>query len=195
MEELKKLSDINKPDERNLHFCVMNEITRETRPFDITDIYNAVDEIKLTEKVPEDIISQFNVARNLAIYSWHSYSFNQISELKAFSCIEMALRDRLSENKIGLKALIKKAVRLGLIKDKGFVFLGDDASDSTKYSESLIDVIPHLRNDLAHGSATLHPGAVGTLQKCAEFITQLYENEISKQLDEDKECSQGIMAG
>lgn len=184
MEELKKLSDIDKPDVRNLYRCVMNTVTRETRPFDITDIYNAVDEIKLIEKVPNDIISQFNVARNLAIYSWHSYSFNQISELKAFSCIEMALRDRLSENKIGLKALIKKAVGLGLIKDRGFAFLGNNTSDSTKYSESLIDVIPHLRNDLAHGSAILHPGAIGTLQKCAEFINQLYGNEVSKQLDE-----------
>lgn len=81
MEELKKLEDLEKPDERNLFYSVINTETGEPRPYEITDLYRSVEAVTLSNKVPEDISSQFNVARNLAVYSWHSYSFNQVSEL------------------------------------------------------------------------------------------------------------------
>lgn len=44
--------------------------------------------ITLSDSVPKEIVSQFNIARNLAVYSWFSYSFHQVSEMKAFSAVE-----------------------------------------------------------------------------------------------------------
>jgi len=180
MEELKQLHDLDKPDERNLFYSVINAETGESRPYNISDLYGSVELITLSDKVPDDISSQFNVARNLAVYSWHSYSFNQVSELKSFSCVEMALRDRIGKHKYGFRGQIKKAVNLGLIKDAGFGITADSHHSNNSYSDSLKDIVPNLRNGLAHGSTTLHPGAVGTLQWSADFINQLYENEFNK---------------
>ncbi|NRA22576.1 MAG: hypothetical protein HRU05_19055 [Oceanospirillaceae bacterium] len=175
MEELKKLEEIDQPDVRNLFYSIINTETGESRPFDITDLYASVKAVELSAKVPEDVISQFNVARNLAIYSWHSYSFNQTSEMQSFSVVEMALKDRLGKHKYGFRGLIKKAVNIGLIKDVGFRRIKGTHHKDNSYSESLKDIVPHLRNNLAHGSVTLHPGAVATLQWSADFINQLYK--------------------
>jgi len=183
MEELKKLQELQSPDQRNLYYCVINKITGEQRPIDVKDIYYSVERIELSTKVPEDIISQFNVARNLAIYSWFSYSFHQVSEMKAFATVEMALRERLGRHKCGFKGLVKKAVNLGLIKDSGFSHIeAPEDPNSTEYSAKLPDIMPSLRNSLAHGSTTLHPGSVNNLAICADFINQLYENEFNKQV-------------
>lgn len=100
----------------------------------------------------------------------------------------MALRDRIGKHKYGFRGQIKKAVSLGLIKDEGFKVTVDSHHSNNSYSESLKDIVPELRNGLAHGSTTLHPGAVSTLQWCADFINQLYENEFNQ-------SSQGTQQG
>lgn len=151
MEELKKFEELKKPDKRNLFYCVIDQLTGEQRQIDAKDIYASVEKIELSNTVPTDIRSQFNVARNLAVYSWFSYSFHQLSELKAFSTVEMALRDKFGKHKYGLKRLIKKAVNCGLIKDSGFNHIEKpDNPNSTEYSENLPDIMPLLRNPLAH---------------------------------------------
>lgn len=176
MEELIKLGDLGKPDWRNQVYSVINIETGDSRPYDIDDLYYSVEAVTLSNNVPEDIISQFNVARNLAIYSWHSYPFNQVSELKSYSCVEMALRSRVGKHKYGFRGQIKKAVHLGLIRDEGFSNIENSHHSNNSYSESLKDIIPNLRNGLAHGSTTLHSGAVSTLQWSADFINQLFDN-------------------
>lgn len=179
METLKKLEELGNPDERNLRYIQVNYTTGEQRTLEIKDIYSAVERVKLSAKVPEKIQSQFNVAKNLAIYSWFAYSFHQISDMKAFSTVEMALRDRLGEHRYSFKGLIKKAVNLGLINDSGFHHIEESKNVTTnEYSAKLPEIMPYLRNSLAQGSTTLHPGSAGNLAICADFINQLYENEL-----------------
>ena len=183
MEELKKLEELQNSDKRNLHFCIIDHSTGKQRPLDVKDIYSSVERIELSEAVPEDIRSQFNVARNLAVYSWFSYSFHQISELKAFSTVEMALRSLLGKHKHGFRGLTTKAVNSGLIKDLGFSHIEKpENSNSTEYSAKLQDIMPALRNSLAHGNTTLHPGSVSNLRICADFINQLYEKKFNNQM-------------
>lgn len=183
MEELKKLEQLQNPDKRNLYFCIIDHSTGKQRPLDVKDIYSSVERIELSEAVPEDIRSQFTVARNLAVYSWFSYSFHQISELKAFSTVEMALRSLLGKHKHGFRGLIKKAVNSGLIKDLGFSHIEKPGNpNSTEYSAKLQDIMPALRNSLAHGNTTLHPGSVSNLRICADFINQLYEKKFNNQM-------------
>lgn len=42
------------------------------------------------------------------------------------------------------------------------------------YVEVLIETMPSLRNDLAHGSPILHNQALSSIQICADFINQLF---------------------
>ena len=182
MEELKKLEELHNPDKRNLVYGVIDRDTGKQRSLDVTDVYSSVEGIGLSAKVPESIRSQFNEARNLAIYSWFSYSFHQIAEMKAFSTVEMALRDRLGNHKkSGLKRLIKMSVNVGLVKDSGFSHIAKPESpSSTEYSQHLPKIMSSLRNSLAHGSTMLHPFSADTLVICADFINQLYENESNR---------------
>lgn len=176
MEEFKLLASLTNPDERNLYWVAIDRSTGISSRLGLEDIYNSVSEISLDETVPEDIRSQFNVAKNVAVYSWYCYPFHQICEMKAYSTVEYALKHRLEQNSPFPK-LINKAINLGLIKDAGFSHLRklvDEAS--VDYSKSLVKIMPELRNGLAHGGTTLHPGAAGTLRICADFINQIYRN-------------------
>lgn len=175
MEEFKKLEELNKPDERNLYYRLMNMDTGESRRICVEDVYRAIETIILNENVPEDVVSQFSVAKNLALYSWYSYPFHQISEMKAFSCVELALKIKVGKEIRGLSTLIKKALSLGLIKDNGFRHIKVNRDNPVQYSEMLPKLIPKLRNELAHGSTTLHTGSIMNLQICADLINQLYE--------------------
>lgn len=43
------------------------------------------------------------------------------------------------------------------------------------YTKMLVDVLPGLRNNYAHGSTDLHNQALGTIRIVCEIINQLYE--------------------
>ena len=173
LEKFKLLSKITEPDSRNQHYVVTNTKTGESRPMTIEDVYQSVKSISLSESVPDSIKSQFNVAKNLAVYSWFSYSFHQIAEMKAYSVVEAALKMKLGTHKNGFRGLIKKAVNTGLIKDSGFQHIKSD-EESVQYSSQLPGLMSGFRNNLAHGSTKLYPGSVTDLRICADFINQLF---------------------
>ena len=177
MEELKKLEEIMLPDVRNKHYVIVNQETGKQRKLGLQDIYEAIKSVELHKGIPDDIRSQFNVARNLAIYTCFSYSFHQISDLKAFSTVEYTLRKLYGNNKQSFRRLIERAVSDGLLKDSGFshIEINSQSENSQKYVKQLPDLMPKLRNNLAHGSCTLHPGSVANLTICADFINQLYK--------------------
>jgi hypothetical protein len=180
MEHFTEFSQITTPDERNLFFVVVDEKTGESRKKSFEDIYHSVAQIELVTSVPDKIRSQFNIAKNLAVYSWFSYPFHQLSEMKAFSTVEDALKCVLGKHKHGFRGLLKKAVRLGIIKDQGFSHIPTPEDPaSIEYSEKLPEIISKLRNGLAHGGATLHPGSIMNLRICSELINQLYEYELN----------------
>lgn len=180
MEKFKEFENITKPDRRNLGFCKINKETGETTPLELKDIYDSISYVQLTNTVPEQVISQFNAAKNLAIYSWFSYFFHQIAELKAYSTLEMALRLKLKKD-CGLKKLLQETVKLNIVKDKGFSHIADKIKDidETTYSKELPKILANFRNELAHGSTMLYPGAISSLKICADIINQLFNNKLS----------------
>ena len=119
------------------------------------------------------------MARNLAIYTWFCYAFHEISELKAYSTLEMALRLKFGGGKNGFKKLLIDAVNSGLIKDRGFCHIreGLKDSDSTSYVDRLPELMPRFRNELAHGSNRLNTGSFINLAICADFTNQLFAQE------------------
>jgi len=160
MERLKKINEITSPDTRTTSFVIVNRETGQKREFRICDLHEEVELITLDDTVPEAVRSEFNVARNLCLYSWYCYSFHSVACFKAYSTIEMALRIRLGkpdEAKCNLRPMLKEALVKGILQDK-----------------LAPDTIPDLRNLIAHGSTMNGPWSVQMLRLCAETINELF---------------------
>jgi hypothetical protein len=80
---LKALSEICKPDVRQANLVG-----------DLSDIHSVLTEIVLHNRVPSNVRQLFETAKNVSLYSWFAYRFHQVSEMVAFSALEMALRER-----------------------------------------------------------------------------------------------------
>jgi len=50
-----------------------------------------------------------------------------------------------------------------------------EARNKLDMVSGIVEMIPRLRNQLAHGSSTLNPSSIATLQIVAEVINQIYE--------------------
>ena len=172
MESIKPLDEILKPDFRT----AIRQVSfpgKPSRPIDLEDIHSWISAITLNKNVPDDVRTQFVQAQNLAIYAWFCYQFHTTSELAAFAAVEMALK-RKYDSKANLAHLIKRAAQDGLISDQGFSVGRNREPDGRRYVDILSEVIPTLRNDLAHGSTTIHPFSYTSLNTCADFINQVF---------------------
>jgi hypothetical protein len=159
MEDLKKLEEITSPDSRTKGFAIFNRETGQKREFGIKDLHEQVEFIKLDEAVPEEVRGEFNVARNLCLYSWYCYPFHNVACLKAYTTIELALRVRLGkvDDRTSLRPLLEEAVA------KGFVKYG-----------WMPEAVAGLRNLAAHGSSMNGPWSVMVLSRCAEVLNELF---------------------
>lgn len=166
----KRLEDLTKIDESHVLLAQMTG-----RVLDLDRLYRSVASIELNEGVPEDIRGQFNVARNMALYTYFCYDLAPEAQLKTFTVIELALRHRANNPKgKTLRPLLKLAVSQGWIRDSGFRHIKNPLPENP-YSCSLIDTIPELRNESAHGSTNLSPETVWYLERCADLVNQLFQ--------------------
>lgn len=169
MEELKTIGQLEKIDERHI---LLGQITG--RILDKQKLHATIASINLNSSAPEQIRSQFNVARNLALYSYYCYSFAPEVQAKTFTIIEFALKLRDgSGERLMLRKLLSKAVSEGWICDRGFRHLSNPSSNND-YCKSLIDLIPSMRNTFAHGTNQLTPYVIDHLTICADLINQLF---------------------
>lgn len=198
MDVLKPLEEITAADERWGFFVHLDSAELAFRPVELADRYAEISAINLVETVPENIREHFETAKNLLLYAWFVYRFIPVAELHAYSTVEMALRGRASQASLktkNFKALLKLAIDRGWIVDDGFSIvqrerkameeerewrrqfgwqITPEEQDSQRYCKILLDAMPFLRNNLAHGSTTVHPGGIGTLALCADMINQLF---------------------
>lgn len=173
---LKPLNQVTEPDRRNCYY-VVERADGKVGPLSLEDLHLWASRITLEPCVPEPVREHFAQAQNLAVYSWFYFPFNVTAQLLAFASVELALRFRLQPKAKApkFKTMIRQAVRLGLIKDEGFmVAQGRNYETEPPYVEVLIETMPSLRNDLAHGSPILHNQALSSIQICADFINQLF---------------------
>lgn len=174
MEDLKELGELTEIDERHL---LIGQLTGKVP--NLKKRHKLISEISLHAGVPEEIRSQFNVARNMALYQYFYYALAPEVQLKTYTIIEMALRTRA--NLIGRKSfrkLVETAVMQGWIKDAGFRHI-KDPKPGDPYCHTLMDVLPDLRNESAHGSTNLTPDNIGHLEKCADLVNQLFDPDSS----------------
>ncbi len=181
MEEFKEYSELTKIDNRYLSLAQLTG----TIP-DLKKIHSALGEIHLNSEVPTDIKSQFNVARNMALYSYFLYSLVPEVQLKSYTIIEYALRlkaekegvNKNAKRPLMLRKLLDLAVKQGWVKDSGFRHINDPSS-SNDWCKSMVHTISDLRNSQAHGSTMLTPDFYHHICVCADFINQLFPGKAS----------------
>lgn len=179
MEKFKELSKLTEIDSRHLAFA---KVTGNLP--DLEKIHQLLSKETLNPEVPEDIQSQFNVARNMAIYSYFLYSLAPEVQHKTYTVIEFALRIKSEQHQIQkksskpmmLRQLLKLALKKGWINDKGFRHV-KNPSDSNQWCKDMVDTIPNLRNSQAHGTHLLVPDFYHHIRVCADFINQLFPTE------------------
>lgn len=174
---LKPIDSLLDPDPRyEIMARLDSPIVGGHRPMQIGDMHQLVSPIVLNEYVPVEISQQFDLARVAFIYSWFAYELATLAEQQAYSVLEMALRKRAEAEaappkRRGLAALLKLATNRGWLRHEEFEMSWPGSTEKM----SLLELLPHFRNELAHGSTNLFPqGSLEMLQNCALIINKLY---------------------
>jgi len=169
MEKFKSLEELTEMDEKHrLMGLVCGSIPN------LKGMHEFLSEEVLNEETPDEIKGQFNVAKNMALYSYYFYALAPEVHLKTYSIIEHALRVKTNPKKpMMLKALINHALAQRWISDSGFRNIKNPSPDN-EWCKSMVETIPSLRNSKAHGSTILVGDCLHHISSCADFINQLF---------------------
>lgn len=200
---LKQLNEIFDPDPRSTSFVRYDATGRH--PKAIEDHHKDIAAIRLSEGVPAAIRDEFDTIRNLYLHSWYVYDFTVAASQYGYALIEKTIKEkcRCSELPLkgneGLKKLLKLSIRKGWLTNAAFDFamewtateLVPDVSGTeppsllttpcyrptdTDYCEGLVESLPFLRNQAAHGEAGLGfpSSTLGTINICACIANALF---------------------
>jgi len=106
---LKPRTEITTPDIRHSYLVRINQETGEQRNITLDDHYNGVEAYSLHDGIPDNIATQFDVARNIYIYAWYEYRFFNVAEANVLTVLEYALKERIGDTAI--KSYIKERNR------------------------------------------------------------------------------------
>ena len=162
MEQLKPKDELLLPDIRNRNRVNLDHSTGVVTEMTCYTIYDEVSKITLRGGAPSNVRSHFETARNLLVYSWFVYTFNIAAIMQALASLEMAVREKTGEKKTPFKTLLDK------------VFKNRQLFNPLGPALPLSIAISKARNDLAHGSPTLHGMGLPWVTTCAELINELY---------------------
>lgn len=168
MENFKTLEELTEMDEKHR---LMGGICGSTP--DLKSMHNYLSKEELNPNVPDEIKGQFNVAKNMALYSYFFYALVPEVHLKTYTIIEHALRIKSQPTKMMLNALMNHALSQGWISDAGFRHISHPSPDN-EWCRAMITTIPKLRNLKAHGSSMLVGDCLNHISSCADFINQLF---------------------
>lgn len=99
--------------------------------YDIEDQFNSIKKYELAEYVPEDVATQYEVARNLYLYSYNVYRFYMVAQHQALIALEFALKEYIKfdeaptskkkkKNGRGLGASLRYVFDKGLVENADF---------------------------------------------------------------------------
>lgn len=97
----------------------------------IEDQFNRIKGYELAEYVPEKIATQYEVARNLYLYSYNVYRFYMVAQHQALIALEFAIKECVGKTRIkrygekiqkgsGLAACLRYVFDEGLVENKDF---------------------------------------------------------------------------
>lgn len=129
-ELLRSVDHICEPDPRNTALVKVDRETGDYVPLNIQDQHDAISALTLHAKVPEDIMLQFETARNLYLHAWFVYRFYPVCEHQSLACLELTLRKRYEheapneyhnrDGKLYLRGALRYAISHGYVKHEGF---------------------------------------------------------------------------
>jgi len=129
LEKLRPAEHVCKPDPRNAMFAMIDRANGSARPMELADHHELISAYVLHAGVPQEIVLQFETARNVYLYAWFVYRFYPVADHQCLACLELALRERLKEEirtgkikdkRPALRLLLKYAVDNGLVRNEGF---------------------------------------------------------------------------
>jgi hypothetical protein len=127
---LKPLSEICHPDPRHVMLGI-----------GIQGIHAALLEMQVTDRAPANVRQLFETAKNVALYTWFVFRFHQVSEMVAYSALELALRERAGfvewdlakrRRPPTLRPLLELARREGWLKNERFPSLRELARERVR---------------------------------------------------------------
>ena len=128
-EKLRPAEYVCEPDPRSTMFVGLDLTNGTSHAIELADHHEQISGYVLHAGVPEDIVLQFETARNVYLYSWFVYRFYPVAEHQSLACLELALRERLKEEirtgkikgkRPTLRPLLNYAIEHGLVKNEGF---------------------------------------------------------------------------
>ncbi len=160
----------------------------------IEDFHARIAEAELNQRVPDEVRSIFETAKNVLLYSWYAHEMCMSAKLTALIAIEYALRYKATQKGIERvgpkkgrpvkKAMLKELFELAIARE--WVYNSDFArfhdNKSENYLETIKGSIIDFRNDLAHGTTTLlqHTTVAWFFSVYACLINVLFPNEANK---------------
>ena len=168
MDSFKPYDEIMSVDKQHLFLQKMGG-----KEIDLPSHHSTLEAIQMHTGVPLVIRSQFNIARNMALYSYFFYSLGAEVQLKACNVIEHALRIKAKRPELMLRQLLTLANEKNWLADSNFRHIGIE-HQKKGYCKSLERVLPHLRNESAHGVPPLVWDCVGHIERCADLVNQLF---------------------
>lgn len=121
MEEFKSLEELTKMDKKHGLMGAICGSVLSLKGMHKHLIYEV-----LNSEVPDEIKGRFNVAKNMALYSYFFYAIAPEVHLKTYTVIEHALRIKAnSKKRIMLTELLKLAIKEQWITDVGFRHIDD----------------------------------------------------------------------
>jgi hypothetical protein len=104
-------------------------------------VHVALLELQITDRAPANVRQLFETAKNVALYTWFVFRFHQVSELVAYSALELALRERAGFVEWAaptksppptLRPLWKRAQKEGWLKNEKFPSLRELATEHVR---------------------------------------------------------------
>jgi hypothetical protein len=140
MEEFKSLDQLTKMDPR---YALNNG---NDSVLSLQKMHQVLAEETLNNHVADQIKDQFNIIKNMALYSFFCHSLTAEVQFKCYSLIEYALKLKIQPKKpMMLKALLEHALNQSWISDSGFRHIQQASSDN-QGCKLMINQIPSLRS-------------------------------------------------
>jgi len=102
LERLRPSEYVCEPDPRSTMYVRIDQTNGTSRPIELADHHELISAYTLHAGVPQEIVLQFETARNVYLYAWFVYRFYPVAEHQCLACLELALRERLKEEIISL---------------------------------------------------------------------------------------------
>ena len=165
----KSADEILKPDVRFDNVCVPDGST--WRLITITDHHRMIGEIALTGSAPVEVRAAYDRARNIMLYAYFDYDLLVVGEVQAFGAFELALKHRLNGHGLPERGTLRNLVDRARKAD-----IFPKLAPGAPIVDDQVEVMIHLRNDLAHGNSDIHPPgmALQILEMCASGIDTVF---------------------